>query len=84
MTPGDVFNMAGTAVSVVAALVLIRAAWQLNTTQVWKGEAEAQKARADRLEATLKEINARLTKIEAENKTLVELLTALKSTQAKG
>ncbi|MGW3232480.1 hypothetical protein [Kitasatospora sp. NPDC001095] len=77
MTPTDVFGFAGTAASVVAALVMVRASWQMNSAQVWKGEAEAQKTRADRLQDDLNEIKDRLTRIEAENRRLVELITTL-------
>ncbi|MET8702743.1 hypothetical protein ABZW10_28370 [Kitasatospora sp. NPDC004723] len=77
MTPTDIFGFAGTAASVVAALVMVRASWQMNSAQVWKGEAEAQKTRADRLQDDLNEIKDRLTRIEAENRRLVELITTL-------
>ncbi|MFJ7907493.1 hypothetical protein [Kitasatospora sp. NPDC096204] len=77
MTPNDIFGFAGTAASVVAALVMVRASWQMNSAQVWKGEAEAQKTRADRLQDDLNEIKDRLTRIEAENRRLVELITTL-------
>ncbi|WP_406153558.1 hypothetical protein OH797_31825 [Streptomyces anulatus] len=77
MTPTDIFGFAGTAASVVAALVLIKASYQTKTSQVWKEEAEAQKSRADRLQTDMNEIKERLTRIEAENQRLIELLTAL-------
>ncbi|MFD8594545.1 hypothetical protein ACFV1L_06050 [Kitasatospora sp. NPDC059646] len=44
---------------------------------MWKGEAEAQKTRADRLQSDMNEIKERLTRIEAENQRLIELLTAI-------
>jgi predicted nuclease with TOPRIM domain len=56
---------------------MAKAAWRLNTAKVWKEEAEAQKTRADRLQQDMGEIKERLTRIEAENKRLIELLTAL-------
>ncbi|MFB8199383.1 MULTISPECIES: hypothetical protein [Kitasatospora] len=77
MTPTDIFGYAGTAASITAALVMVRASWQMNSAQVWKGEAEAQKTRADRLQDDLNEIKDRLTRIEAENRRLVELITTL-------
>ncbi|MBT2383861.1 hypothetical protein J7E86_09720 [Streptomyces sp. ISL-11] len=49
----------------------------MRTAEVWKSEAEAQKARADRLQDDLTEIKLRLGRIEAENGRLIELLTAL-------
>ncbi|MFF1908613.1 hypothetical protein [Kitasatospora sp. NPDC058218] len=77
MTPTDIFGFAGTAASVTAALVMVRASWQMNSAQVWRGEAEAQKTRADRLQDDLNEIKDRLTRIESENRRLVELITTL-------
>ncbi|MCZ4119047.1 hypothetical protein [Streptomyces sp. H39-S7] len=77
MSPITVFEYAGTAASVVAAFVMLRAAWSINTAQVWKEEAAAQKARADRLQEDMREIKERLTRIEVENMRLIELLTAL-------
>ncbi|MGW2539307.1 hypothetical protein ACWC5I_00145 [Kitasatospora sp. NPDC001574] len=77
MTPTDIFGYAGTAASIVAAFVMMKAAWHINTAQIWKGEAEAQKTRADRLQDDLNEIKDRLTRIEAENRRLVELITTL-------
>ncbi|MER5866527.1 hypothetical protein [Kitasatospora sp. NPDC002040] len=47
MNSTEVFAFAGTAVSVTAALVMLRAAWQINTAKIWREEAEAQKTRAD-------------------------------------
>lgn len=77
MTPQDIIGYGATASSVVAALILVRAGWQSNTAKVWKEEAEAQKTRADRLQNDMDEIKERLSRIEAENKRLIELLTAL-------
>ncbi|MFC4501756.1 MULTISPECIES: hypothetical protein [Streptomyces] len=56
---------------------MILAAFRTNTARVWKEEAEAQKARAERLENDLKEIKLRLTHIERDNARLVQLLTSL-------
>lgn len=77
MTPLNIFEYAGIATTVVAALVMTKAAWQLNTARVWKEEAEAQKTRADRLQNDMTEIKERLSRIEVENQRLIELLTAL-------
>ncbi|MFF4557159.1 hypothetical protein [Streptomyces sp. NPDC001422] len=60
-----------------AASVVAYATWRKGTSSVWKDEAEAQKARADRLEEHLNEINERLARIEKENQRLIEILTAL-------
>ncbi|MFJ5882680.1 hypothetical protein [Kitasatospora cineracea] len=81
MTPTDLFGYAGTAASVTAALVMVRATWQINTAGVWKGEAEAQKSRADRLQSDMDEIKERLARVEAQNERLVALLTSLDPAQ---
>jgi small-conductance mechanosensitive channel len=58
-------------------VAVVVAAFRTNTARVWKEEAEAQKARAERLENDLKEIKERLTHIERDNARLVALLTSL-------
>jgi Fe-S cluster assembly scaffold protein SufB len=63
--------------SLAAAAVIIVAGWRKGKSETWKDEAEAQKARADRLAETLDEIKERLERIEKENQRLVEILTAL-------
>ncbi|MBT2609894.1 hypothetical protein J7I97_16840 [Streptomyces sp. ISL-87] len=57
--------------------MVVLAAARTSSAKVWREEAEAQKSRADRLESSLKEINERLARIEAENKRLISLLTSL-------
>ncbi|MEU5186987.1 hypothetical protein AB0G83_07505 [Streptomyces klenkii] len=61
----------------IGGYVVIRASKEAKTAEVWKGEAEAQKARADRLQDDLAEIKERLKRIEQENARLLALLTAL-------
>lgn len=63
----------GVASTAVGALVMAKAAGQLNTAHVWREETEAQRARADRLQQDMHEIKERLTRIEEENRRLVEL-----------
>jgi small-conductance mechanosensitive channel len=77
MTITQFFTYSGPVATVVAALVVILAGFKTNTAKVWKEEAEAQKARAERLENDLKEIKERLTHIERDNARLVALLTSL-------
>lgn len=60
-----------------SSLVVIRASRGARTAEVWRAEAEAQKARADRLADDLGEIKTRLARIEAENVRLRELVVAL-------
>ncbi|MFB7042896.1 MULTISPECIES: hypothetical protein [unclassified Streptomyces] len=77
MTPTQILTLGGTVASIVAALVVVLAAARTSAAKVWREEAEAQTARANRLEYSLKEINERLSRIEAENKRLIALLTSL-------
>lgn len=58
-----------------SALVVIRAKAQTSAVEVWRGEAEAQKARADRLEASVDDLTARVSRLEVENKSLARLAT---------
>ncbi|MEV5883085.1 hypothetical protein AB0L74_10260 [Streptomyces sp. NPDC052020] len=77
MTINEFFSFSGPVATFVALAVVVLGAFRTNTAKVWREEAEAQKARADRLAKDLTEIKDRLTRIEDENKKLVELLTAL-------
>ncbi len=77
MPLSQLFSYSGPLTTFIAAAVLIFAAFRTNTAKVWKEEAEAQKARADRLENDLKEIKERLTHIERDNARLIALLTSL-------
>ncbi|GAA0455912.1 hypothetical protein ACFQ2B_26050 [Streptomyces stramineus] len=61
----------------IGGFVVVRASKEAKTAEVWRAEAEAQKARADRLQDDLAEIKERLKRIEAENARLIGLLTAL-------
>lgn len=78
MTPVE---LVGSVAGVVAAVLTVGAAvgvlWARmrssadeTTAGLWRGEAEAQKARADRLEAALAALERRVDHLEAENKTL--------------
>ncbi|MCC3773661.1 hypothetical protein [Streptomyces sp. UNOB3_S3] len=61
----------------IGGYVVVKASKEAKTAEVWKDEAEAQKARADRLQEDLAEIKERLKRIEQENGRLIALLTAL-------
>ncbi|MFI6682555.1 hypothetical protein [Streptomyces sp. NPDC050485] len=73
----NAFGLVGIAATVLGGYVVLRATNEAKTSEVWKGEAEAQKARADRLQDDLTEIKQRLTSIERENQRLIEVLTSL-------
>lgn len=77
MTIELILAILGILSTLTAAVVVVIAAFRVNTAKVWKGEAEAQKERADRLENDLTEIKQRLTQIERKNSRLIEILTAL-------
>ncbi|WKK23020.1 hypothetical protein QZH56_30420 [Streptomyces olivoreticuli] len=72
-----ILNLFGITSIIIGGYVVVRASREVRTAEVWREEAAAQKARADRLQDDLTEIKLRLTRIEAENQRLVELLTAL-------
>ncbi|MEU1071568.1 MULTISPECIES: hypothetical protein [unclassified Streptomyces] len=73
----DIFGLVGIAATIVGGFVVVRAAKEAKTAEVWKAEAEAQKARADRLQEDLTEIKDRLGRIEEENKRLVQLVSTI-------
>ncbi|XMN06960.1 hypothetical protein ACK8N7_13360 [Streptomyces griseobrunneus] len=77
MTFTQALPVLGTLASLVAALVVVLAAYRTSAARVWREEAEAQKERADRLAGDLTEIKNRLSRIESENARLIALLTAL-------
>jgi hypothetical protein len=77
MTLSTVFSISGTLAAFVAAGVVVLASFKTNAARVWREEAEAQKQRADRLAGDLTEIKNRLSRIEAENARLIQLLTSL-------
>ncbi|MFE0648542.1 hypothetical protein ACFVZH_08150 [Streptomyces sp. NPDC059534] len=78
----DILSISGWAFGALAAVgalaagyVRVRSSVDNQTAEIWKGEAEAQKARADRLEAQLDELSGRVARLEAENRHLSELVT---------
>jgi hypothetical protein len=68
-------GLAGLAVIVGVLIARARNSADETTLAVWKGEAEAQKARADRLDAAVAALTARVDKVEHENTLLKELVT---------
>jgi TolA-binding protein len=72
---GWAFGALATLGALAAAYVRVRSSVDNQTAEIWKGEAEAQKARADRLEAQLDELSGRVARLEAENRHLSELVT---------
>lgn len=73
---GWVVGVLGLAAALGAAVVLFKSNVNKATTELWKGEAEAQKARGDRLQAAITDLTLRVERVEQENKTLRELATA--------
>ncbi|WP_259454018.1 hypothetical protein [Streptomyces ginkgonis] len=74
MTLDTAISVFGIAGLLVGALVVTRASRETRAIEIWRGEAEAHKARADRLQADLTEIKERLARIEEENSKLLRLL----------
>jgi hypothetical protein len=72
---GWVFGCLAALGALGAAYVRVRSGVDNATAEIWKGEAEAQKARADRLEMQLEELTGRVARLEAENRHLSELVT---------
>jgi hypothetical protein len=72
---GWAFGALATVGALAAAYVRVRSSVDNQTAEIWKGEAEAQKARADRLEVALAELSERVARLEAENRHLSELVT---------
>ena len=72
---GWTFGALATLGALAAAYVRVRSSVDNQTAEIWKGEAEAQKARADRLEAQLDELSGRVERLEAEKRHLSELVT---------
>lgn len=60
---------------IAAAFVVIRSGATKAAAEAWKGEAEAQKARADRLESDLVDLKARVLALETDNARLKDLAT---------
>ncbi|MDG9711154.1 hypothetical protein [Streptomyces sp. DH10] len=61
--------------ALAAAVVKVKSNVDNATAEIWKGEAEAQKARADRLEVELGELSARVTRLEQERELLLSMAT---------
>ncbi|MFJ8930590.1 hypothetical protein ACIRLA_28780 [Streptomyces sp. NPDC102364] len=81
MTLSEVLSISGPLAALAAAVVVVLASQKTSTARVWREEAEAQKQRADRLASDLTEIKNRLSRIESENRRLVQLLTSLDPTR---
>lgn len=73
---GWVVGVLGLSAALGAAFVLFKSNVNKATTELWKGEAEAQKARGDRLESALADLTVRVERVEQENKTLREMASA--------
>lgn len=72
---GWIFGSVAGIGALAAAYVRVRSSVDNQTAEIWKGEAEAQKTRADRLETALTELSDRVARLEAENRHLSELVT---------
>jgi hypothetical protein len=72
---GWVFGSLAVLGALGAAYVRVRSSVDNATAEIWKGEAEAQKARADRLEMQLDELTGRVMRLESEREMLISMAT---------
>ncbi|MET9729332.1 hypothetical protein ABZZ79_01315 [Streptomyces sp. NPDC006458] len=72
---GWVFGALAGIGALAAAFVKVKSNVDNATAEIWRGEAEAQKARADRLEAEFGELSARVTRLEQERELLLSMAT---------
>jgi len=63
----------------ILALIIAGLNFRTKRGDIWKDEAEAQKARADRLESDFNDLRARVEKLESENAYLRDLATSHKA-----
>src|SRR4051794_40170331 len=70
---GWVWGGLATLAAIAASWVRIRSSVDEETLTLWKGEAEAWKARAERIETEFEDIRRRVEHVEAENRLLREL-----------
>jgi predicted ATPase len=72
---GLALGACGALIGVGSAFVRIRSETDTESARLWKENAEAEKTRADRLEATVRDLTARVERLEAENGMLRSLVT---------
>ncbi|MEN8656401.1 hypothetical protein ABCR94_38960 [Streptomyces sp. 21So2-11] len=77
-------QIVGTLATFIAAVVVVLATHRTSAAKIWREEAEAQKERADRLSGDLTEIKNRLSRIEAENARLIQILISLDPARLAG
>lgn len=81
MELSEILAVTGMITLVIGALTVVFASFRTNTAKVWKEEAEAWMAKANRLEEDLTEIKERLRIIQRDNERLLQLLTAISPDQ---
>lgn len=72
---GAIIAAIGFLAMVAAAVVVVRSSALRTAAETWREEAEAQKARADRLEDSVTDLSKRVEKLEADNTRLQDLAT---------
>jgi predicted ATPase len=72
---GLVLGICGALVGVGSAFVKMRSETDTESARLWKENAEAEKTRADRLEATVRDLTTRVDRLEIENAALRSLVT---------
>lgn len=72
---GVVIGVIGFMGALAAAVVVMRSSALRVAAETWREEAEAQKARADRLEDSVAQLDARVRALEDDNARLKDLAT---------
>jgi predicted ATPase len=72
---GLILGSCGALIGVGSAFVKLRSETDSESARLWKENAEAEKTRADRLEATVRDLTSRVERLEAENGMLRSLVT---------
>ncbi|MFI6609272.1 hypothetical protein [Streptomyces sp. NPDC050507] len=72
---GLVLSIIGATAGLGAAVARLRSEADNESARLWRENAEAERARGDRLEQALSELQGRVTRLEAENAVLRSLAT---------
>ena len=80
----EILNYGGALAGVAGAVSFIIASIRTNAARIWKEEAEAHKARADRLIEELEEVKGKLSDLEDKTQVLISLLSAIDPQKLEG
>ncbi|WP_043466527.1 hypothetical protein [Kitasatospora sp. MBT66] len=74
-------SIAGLAIGLGIAFIRFRSETDNESARLWRENAEAEKARGDRLEGTIRDLTARVERLETENGLLRSLVTGERAIQ---